>query len=87
MRFASKKRAALLRERKRVTADMYGQPCEMPDCVQRVTEVHEVLTRARGGSITDRTNMRGLCSEHHRYITEHPAWAAENGWMRHAWEA
>ena len=52
----------------------------------RSTEVHEPLSRARGGSITDPTNAVTLCHECHSWITTHPAQATVEGWLRHSWE-
>lgn len=49
------------------------------------TEVHELKSRARGGSITDRTNCVALCHSCHRYITEHPAEAESEGWSKPSW--
>ena len=51
------------------------------------TDVHEILTRARGGSITDLNNLAVLCRPCHSWITEHPKEAHEQGWLKHSWEA
>lgn len=48
-------------------------------------EFHEVLTRARGGSISDPTNLLMTCTAHHRFITEHPVEAASLGLVRNSW--
>lgn len=50
------------------------------------TEVHEVKTRARGGSILDETNLRALCDDCHRWVTGHPREAQLAGWMKNSWE-
>jgi 5-methylcytosine-specific restriction endonuclease McrA len=50
------------------------------------TEVHELLSRARGGSILDRGNCVALCSTCHAWITTHPKDAHAEGWLRHSWE-
>jgi hypothetical protein len=47
---------------------------------------HEVLTRARGGSITDPTNALAACRRSHDYVTTHPALAAELGLVKHSWD-
>lgn len=39
--------------------------------VRRSRDVHEVKSRGRGGSITDVANLRCVCAECHRFITEH----------------
>lgn len=53
---------------------------------QRATEVHELKTRARGGSILDPENCVALCHECHRWVTENPAAARQSGWLRNSWE-
>ena len=50
-------------------------------------EVHEIVTRARGGSITDPSNCVALCGEHHEWVTGHPAEAHTVGLVRWSWEA
>ena len=77
----SKKRAALLRVRKKVTDQM------IPICVRcgkRADDAHEVVSRARGGSITDPENLVALCREDHRWVTEHPLEAEAEGLSRRA---
>jgi len=54
-------------------------------CSYHATDVHEIKTRARGGSILDDDNCVGLCRNCHRWITDHPAWALEHGFMVHSW--
>lgn len=51
-------------------------------CGNRSTEVHEPLTRARGGAIDDPLNMKALCAKHHRWVHEHPELATEMGLLR-----
>lgn len=58
--------------------------CRAPGCRAESCDVHEVLTRGRGGSPLDLTNCIGLCRKCHQYVTEHPAWAASVGLVRHA---
>lgn len=41
---------------------------------------HELLSRARGGSITDPSNISLVCREDHTFITQNPAWAEAHGW-------
>lgn len=86
----SEKRRAILAERQSLRERILGghRPCAalIPGiCTFRATEVHEILTRARGGSIVDDDNCLGLCRGCHAYITEHPAWADENGFTVHSW--
>lgn len=88
MRFRSPKQASIYTRRRQLVAELLG---EHPICQRcgaaRSTEVHEVLSRARGGSILDRDNCRALCHRCHRWITEHPQQATDEGWLRHSWEA
>lgn len=51
-------------------------------CTGRAEQGHELLSRARGGSITDPANIVGLCQKCHRWITEHPLEATELGLSR-----
>lgn len=51
----------------------------------RSTEVHEVLSRARGGSIVEDDNVKALCHLHHRWVTEHPRLATVAGLSRSRW--
>ena len=87
MRFRSKKREAIYRKRRPLVEQLLA---ERPICercgMNPSTEIHEVVTRARGGSILDRANCRALCRGCHRWITEHPKQAHEEGLMAHSWE-
>lgn len=63
---------------------------QMPMC-QRcwaayATDLHEVKTRARGGSILDEDNICVLCRSCHTWITEHPADAKAQGWLKNSWD-
>lgn len=53
---------------------------------QRSIDVHERKSRARGGSITDETNLVCLCRPCHDLITREPEEAAKRGWLLHSWE-
>jgi predicted metal-binding protein len=46
-------------------------------CSGRFDDMHEILSRARGGSITDPDNILLVCRSCHRWVTENP-WAAED---------
>jgi hypothetical protein len=50
-------------------------------CSYRPTDVHEILTRGRGGSIVSEENVLALCRNCHHFITVEPAWAKENGFV------
>jgi hypothetical protein len=61
--------------------------CGRPECHRRADDLHEPLSRARGGSITDEANVRPLARECHDEITLGPDWAYEAGLLRHSWDA
>lgn len=92
------KRTAL-RRRSKKTAKLYRE--ERVDLVKKLIEehpicqrcekdwsvtVHEILTRARGGSITDEENCRALCDDCHREIHSHPARSLAEGWLISRWK-
>jgi hypothetical protein len=86
MRFRSAKTAKRYVQRRILVTELLE---EFPTC-QRCnrnpsTEVHEVRSRARSGSILDRENCRCLCHDCHSWITEHPKAAQEQGWLLPSW--
>lgn len=56
-------------------------------CTGYAVDVHEIVTRARGGSITDPANCRTVCRACHDWITDHPTEAAALGLVRWSWDA
>ena len=56
----------------------------LPLCFTRSVDVHEKLTRARGGALDDPDNLMAVCRPCHDWITTHPKEATERGWMRSA---
>lgn len=62
---------------------------ERPICERcqsaRSTEIHEVKSRARGGSILDSLNCRALCHFCHFDITTNPVAAEADGWSVPSW--
>lgn len=48
-------------------------------CTGYADDLHEILSRARGGSISDPANCIPLCRPHHTWVTEHPIEAKEMG--------
>ena len=55
-------------------------------CHYDAVDLHEPLTRARGGSITDVNNSVTVCRACHDWIHAHPAKANELRLLLHAWE-
>jgi hypothetical protein len=66
-------------------------PCLVPWCSALADDLHEALTRARGGSVTDSANVKPLCRRHHDQITFRPeselGWAYDLGLLVHSWDA
>lgn len=90
LRSRSLRRQRLYTIRRRIVAKGFAEhpTCQVPWCRRPSTDPHEPLTRARGGSILDPANIRYICSEHHREITDtEPAWAYPLGFLVHSWEA
>ena len=89
MRARSKKRQALYEaERIPLVKRLLEERPVCQRCFrQRSTDVHEVKTRARGGSITDESNLVCLCRPCHDLITRDPKTAQERGWVKNSWEA
>lgn len=85
IRRVSQKRARLNRERAKFVADYLSEHprCEARERIARVdarhrcdvqaVDVHEMLTRARGGSIVDESNVLALCRACHDWIHRNPA--------------
>lgn len=56
-------------------------------CTWTSTEVHELLSRARGGSITEDANVSALCHACHGWVTTEPRLATMAGLQRSRWSA
>lgn len=73
--------AAKRRELRQVLVIERGSMCEV--CKQEPwTDLHEILTRARGGDPTDPDNILCLCRGDHTWITEHETEARKLGLVR-----
>jgi hypothetical protein len=86
----SDKRRAENRERRamkeRRWPDGERPRCARPGCPRLADDLHEILTRARGGSITDEANTVPLCRQDNDELTLEPAWGYELGLLRHSWD-
>lgn len=84
----SARRRAENRERSKVAHATFGDAplCAVPGCGRLADDVHEPLTRARGGSITDPSNMVPLCRACHGVVQLGPQWAYDLGLMAHSWD-
>ena len=87
LRPRSAKRQAIYVQRRELVGQMLAS---FPFCQRCKTkpsqDVHEIKTRARGGSITDPANLAVLCRSCHDWITQNPRQAREDGWLKHSWE-
>ena len=87
IRSRSAKRARLYREQRIpiVRALLDARPvCERCHAAAS-TDVHEIKSRARGGSITDPDNLCALCRSCHEWVTTHPTDAQQQGWLAPSW--
>lgn len=91
LRRMSKKRKAQIPLRKKVIEEVMDRDrglCQaaLPGlCRVQASDVHEILTRARGGSILDPDNCIALCRPCHSWITDHPGWSRDHGFMISSW--
>ena len=91
IRQRSKKTAKVYLERRKLVARLLAERpwCERHKRTQvsitggaRSTDIHELLSRARGGSILDEANCVALCRECHNWVHQNPAKAQEEGWLK-----
>jgi 5-methylcytosine-specific restriction endonuclease McrA len=88
LKYRSKKKERVYAEvRRPLVAQLLN---ERPNCQRCQTnpsqDIHEVKTRARGGSITDIENLRAVCRPCHNWITTNPKKALETGWLKNSWD-
>lgn len=92
LRAVSARRVKENRQRRKMTDALFPDrpKCSVPRCPSLADDLHEPLTRARGGSITDPGNACPLCRPHHDQITFAPeselGWAYDLGLLRHSWQ-
>lgn len=82
----SRKRAAIADERRELVQRLL---LRYPSCQvcgrEPSTDVHEKLTRARGGSILDESNCVAVGRWCHRKIHDQPKWAESVGLLIPSW--
>lgn len=72
--------------RRKLVADLLDARPVCERCHRaRSTDVHELLSRARGGSILDEENLACLCRGCHSWVTTEPALSEAEGWSRPSW--
>lgn len=89
IRQVSAKRQRENRERRAMANEMFpdGRPlCVVPWCGDLADDLHEPLTRARLGSITDPYNAVPTCRDHNDELTKEPAWGYELSLLVHSWD-
>ena len=91
LRRVSERRLLLLGQRIEMLAEFEGAGCVARDLVPSVecsgpVDPHEPLTRGRGGSIVDRSNVVMVCRAHHGWIHRTPIEAGRLGLLVHSWE-
>ena len=89
LRAQSKKRAKENRERSAMADQRFpGRDawCVVPWCGRRADDLHEPLTRARGGSITDPDASEPVCRDHNHELTLEPAWGYRLSLLVHSWD-
>ena len=77
--------ARLLAERPRCETYLFGIYPYFKDCTEKAVDCHERLSRARGGSILDESNIITCCRACHTWITDHPAEATKLGLLKSRW--
>lgn len=92
IRKVSKKRTAENRVRAQVIARLgaeRGPDCELAIpgvCTGRWQHGHEILSRARGGSITDEANILLACDGCNGWVADNPFEASVLGLSKWSWE-
>jgi 5-methylcytosine-specific restriction endonuclease McrA len=60
--------------------------CSRPGCGRPADDLHEILSRARGGLITDEANTVPLCRQCNHDATRDPDDMTVAGLVRHSWD-
>lgn len=80
----SAKRKWAQRQRTKMLRETFGTDPLCRRCGHPADDGHELLSRARGGSITDPDNIVPLCRTCHSWVTTNPTAAEVEGWSRSA---
>lgn len=90
LRQQSKRRQKENRERSAMADRLWPgrtPPCIVPGCPRLADDLHEPVTRGRGGAIDDPDNSVPVCRPHHDELTfREPAWAYELELLVHSWD-
>jgi hypothetical protein len=76
------KRAAQEREYLKLNREYLEQwpKCEVPGCLYRSQEVHHLQGR-ENERLNDQDYWMAVCSDHHKYIHDHPEWSRSQGYL------
>ena len=83
----SGKRKAENRERRAMAESRFpdmNPRCAVPWCTRPADALHEILSRARGGSITDPGNTVPACNICNEELTREPEWGYRLGLIKHS---
>lgn len=83
----SGKRKAENRERRAMAESRFpgmNPRCAVPWCTRPADALHEILSRARGGSITDPGNTVPACNICNEELTHEPEWGYRLGLIKHS---
>lgn len=89
LRPRSTKTAHVYVTRRQIVSELFLYPsvCEVAECTVIATDPHEPLTRARGGDILDRANIRLVCHYHNWLFSQsEEPWMYEQGFLIHSWD-
>lgn len=94
-----KKSSRMDPERKKIQAGILAKGCQTCPtirghmqgklpwfCNGTAVDMHEIKTRARGGSTTDPNNILATCRRGHIWVTNHPKESVELGLMANSWD-
>lgn len=90
IRRVSKKREAANRRRREMKNELWPDGvrprCVVPWCTRLADNIHEPLSRARGGPIDHPDNSEPSCDPHNEEMTHEPPWAYELDLVIHSWD-
>jgi hypothetical protein len=76
-----------MEERRRFVSSYLAVHPRCVRCDMSADDIHEPLTRARGGPILDDANALPVCRSCHSWIHDNPRDATAAGWLVPSWEA
>ncbi|NAS22448.1 hypothetical protein GT755_12225 [Herbidospora sp. NEAU-GS84] len=90
LKSVSDKRRAENRRRRAMKDELWPDGirprCVVPWCGRLADDLHEPLTRARGGPIDDPDNAEPCCRQHNEELTREPAWGYDLDLLIHEWD-